>query len=613
MRINNKGFAISSMLYSILLLFLMLLLGVFAILGSRKVILDKIKSEIVTDLTQNRSYNFLFEHQNILLANTSKVSNFNFTLLDGVKIVDQNGNTVDSTVNGTYRVSYVATHQGYLIEAERIIEVVDPVTYEYAYTGREQQFIVPASGVYRAELWGAQGGSSILDAGEREMSQTWCTKGYCYGGKGAYTSGNIELLANTTFYLHVGGIGKTGVVGGMAVGGYNGGGTGDHDHNDNEADGAGGGATDIRLSSGNWDNQNGLSSRLMVAGAGGGAHDGTEAAPGGGLSSISTPTSAGATQTTGHSFGKGEDGILLRQNYPLAGAGGGYYGGYSTDGTGWEAVASGGSSYISGHIGSIAIDSETNPIPKLGCVNGTTDVACSYHYSGLIFYDTIMKAGNETMPTHDGASTMVGNSGDGYAKITVLIVDSGKVATNLIQNSSFESGTIDGWSYSSNQYDIAFDDTNAVSGKYSLKMNNKTVHTNNQQAFQTFNTVIGHVYYGTAYTNSNVNDKNNTLTRIVFSPGTAWDWLRYSPSTSIYNGVWKKHSILYANPSYDTLKFRVAIGANSSGTTIGDNYSIDNAMVLDLTEIYGAGNEPSKEWCDANIKYFDGRGIVPSY
>ena len=124
MRINNKGFAISSMLYSILLLFLMLLLGVFAILGSRKVILDKIKSEIVTDLTQNRSYNFLFEHQNILLANTSKVSNFNFTLLDGVKIVDQNGNTVettidvnsepafDSTVNGTYRVSYVATHQG---------------------------------------------------------------------------------------------------------------------------------------------------------------------------------------------------------------------------------------------------------------------------------------------------------------------------------------------------------------------------------------------------------------------------------------------------------------------------------------------------------------------
>ena len=238
MRINNKGFAISSMLYSILLLFLMLLLGVFAILGSRKVILDKIKSEIVTDLTQNRSYNFLFEHQNILLANTSKVSNFNFTLLDGVKIVDQNGNTVettidvnsepafDSTVNGTYRVSYVATHQGYLIEAERIIEVVDPVTYEYAYTGREQQFIVPASGVYRAELWGAQGGSSILDAGEREMSQTWCTKGYCYGGKGAYTSGNIELLANTTFYLHVGGIGKTGVVGGMAVGGYNGGGTG---------------------------------------------------------------------------------------------------------------------------------------------------------------------------------------------------------------------------------------------------------------------------------------------------------------------------------------------------------------------------------------------------
>lgn len=29
-------------------------------------------------------------------------------------------------------------------------------------------------------------------------------------------------------------------------------------------------------------------------------------------------------------------------------------------------------------------------------------------------------AGNQNMPTHDGTSTMIGNSGNGYAKITLV-------------------------------------------------------------------------------------------------------------------------------------------------------------------------------------------------
>ena len=34
-----------------------------------------------------------------------------------------------------------------------------------------------------------------------------------------------------------------------------------------------------------------------------------------------------------------------------------------------------------------------------------------------------MKAGNESMPTHDGLGTMNGNTGNGYAKITYLGLD----------------------------------------------------------------------------------------------------------------------------------------------------------------------------------------------
>jgi hypothetical protein len=32
----------------------------------------------------------------------------------------------------------------------------------------------------------------------------------------------------------------------------------------------------------------------------------------------------------------------------------------------------------------------------------------------------------------------------------------------------------------------------------------------------------------------------------------------------------------------------------------------DDIILIDLTETFGNGNEPSKEWCDKNIKWFNG-------
>lgn len=37
---------------------------------------------------------------------------------------------------------------------------------------------------------------------------------------------------------------------------------------------------------------------------------------------------------------------------------------------------------------------------------------------------------------------------------------------------------------------------------------------------------------------------------------------------------------------------------------------IDGAMLIDLTDAFGSGNEPSKEWCDANIDYFLGSKYI---
>ena len=47
--------------------------------------------------------------------------------------------------------------------------------------------------------------------------------------------------------------------------------------------------------------------------------------------------------------------------------------------------------------------------------------------------------------------------------------------------------------------------------------------------------------------------------------------------------------------------------------TVGGSVNawVDSIVVIDLTEAFGAGQEPSKEWCDLNIPYFDGEYCLP--
>ncbi len=50
--------------------------------------------------------------------------------------------------------------------------------------------------------------------------------------------------------------------------------------------------------------------------------------------------------------------------------------------------------------------------------NTDSELILSYHESGLRFINTEMIDGDHEMPTHDGTGIMVGNTGNGYAKIT---------------------------------------------------------------------------------------------------------------------------------------------------------------------------------------------------
>lgn len=283
-------------------------------------------------------------------------------------------------------------------------------------------------------------------------------------------------------YIYVGG-------NGASHAGWNGGG----DENDSSASGgSGGGASDIRLTSGAWDNVSSLNSRIMVAGGGSGsARVGTTGCPSGardaqcnygaeagGLigysgyyhyyncDSHSYPVvspAMGGSQTSGGSpiscsgglcmhsysnkkgmFGKGANGseylVGTSGGYVPGGAGGGYYGGGGGGTTNCNVTSSaGGSSYISGHTGSVAIAKDSTSEPRgvriSGCTTGTSNNSCSIHYSGKYFTETLMIDGAGyrwttskitnyyyAMPNPANAGSYpngTGNMADGYARITL--------------------------------------------------------------------------------------------------------------------------------------------------------------------------------------------------
>lgn len=267
------------------------------------------------------------------------------------------------------------------------------------------------TGYYEVKLWGSQGGQYNIGSAYQ-------------GGKGGYTKGLLYMYKDEIYYIYVG-EGNNNVYASSTF-------------NATIAS-SGGGATDMRcfVDENNkciantdnleWHNDLSLNSRIMVAGGGAYNYSYTTIGAGGGLIGTSGTVGTGGTQvsaginssysTSNGSFGIGGAGY---------GGGGGYYGG----GGGINSSGGGGSSFISGYQGCVAIAEQTTPggtrTPR--SVNGVqctaesaaNNINCSYHYSEKIFYQTDMKSGTESMPTHDGTSTMTGNSGSGYDKITWL-------------------------------------------------------------------------------------------------------------------------------------------------------------------------------------------------
>ena len=210
--------------------------------------------------------------------------------------------------------------------------------WTYDYTGKEQVFSVPVSGIYKLEVWGASGGCSLTNG------TTTCSD----IGYGGYSTAMISLNRNSLLYANVGGKGTNGALGKNASGGYNGGGYGTWDNNDDETSGGGGGATHIATLSGLLSTlKNNIDNILIVAGGGGGKSWTYAAGSGGGFKGgiLSTTNQSEVSQTKGYAFGQGQNASGVADQDGVGGGGGGFYGGYMNN-VAKKSSGSGGSGYI---------------------------------------------------------------------------------------------------------------------------------------------------------------------------------------------------------------------------------------------------------------------------
>lgn len=292
MRLNNKGYAVSGILYTMLLMFVLILAGVLSMMSTRKVLLDKMKKE------------------------------------------------VENNLNGQDRT---------IVPEPPVLE---PQVYDFEYTGAVQTFGVPYTGKYKLEVWGANGGgynTSYSTTGGRggysvgTINLSSGTTLYIYvGGQGglANTAGGFNGGGNSKSYGGSGGgasdirIGvdslyaRVIVAGGgggggyqNTIGGYGGGVTGGDGGAGNVTAGGGGTATSggTAGSGGVVGVFGGAQERTSGAGGGGGGgwygggsgmSGGTDSGGGGGSGYVYTPETASQCPS----------GCLLNSSHYLIGA-----------------------------------------------------------------------------------------------------------------------------------------------------------------------------------------------------------------------------------------------------------------------------------------------------
>ena len=181
---NNKGYAITSVIYGILLIFLLVVFSTLSILITRGNTLNKIKKNALNtvagnvDTTSIPYYVADFDNINVV----DGASNYG-TIDYNSFVISPYGYDITNTLSGD-TINYRITNRGSLVTdfTKTLVTGANALVTNYDYTSKVEKVMLEP-GIYKLETWG----------------------GETVGASGVYASGYITLSERTILYINVGG------------------------------------------------------------------------------------------------------------------------------------------------------------------------------------------------------------------------------------------------------------------------------------------------------------------------------------------------------------------------------------------------------------------------
>lgn len=167
----------------------------------------------------------------------------------------------------------------------------------------------------------------------------------------------------------------------------------------------------------------------------------------------------------------------------------------------------------------------------------------------------------------------------------------------MLNNPSFENM---GW-VANSSCTVAFDSSKKRSGSYSLKVTSTSSSESLIVTTDSYKITKNHIYYVRVYIYQNTAGDVGAMQ--CYWP-IAEPLMGTCNTNNSFIKKWQMMSWYNTRSNWSTggnYQFRFDFENMASGKVAW----IDDAMLIDLTECFGSGNEPDKTWCDSNIPYFE--------
>lgn len=255
-----------------------------------------------------------------------------------------------------------------------------------------------------------------------------------------------------------------------------------------------------------------------------------------------------------------------------------------------------------------------NYIVLNGATEQTFNTKTEYIEYGYVIYDESGKEIEGNVVVDNPLTTLPYKAGTYKIKYSLLDDDNNIISqttrninvvpstyniTNLVTNGSFEDGNTLFTKASNSEMKSTDSYSRTGNNSFVLYPIDSTLNESVANSIEVYNFNSNHKYYFSSWY---ISEKGVEL--YVWNPDYAVNRVIFN---SIYpsSTIWNKASLYFYNfnlESIDNLKLR--LDNNNKGDYVEAKF--DDILFIDLTEAFGAGNEPSQEWCDANINWFDG-------